>query len=327
MVYIGQTGQDLHTRWLQHCSSKYCRRLHYAINKYGRESFKIEEIDSANSLEELNQLEVYHIKKENCLSPNGYNLLTGGGSFRHHEETKKKMSKSRTGKSVPLLQLPRGSYSKEHCENISKAKKGNNGLSGKTNMPYHPVPSRWKPVVAKDKVSGEIRNFKSVKEASEFFKVSHANIVACLNGRRKHSAKQSWKYKHQQLKELTMSNESTTKVFVSTTMVLLSKKLFQDYKHGRDIIVSGFKINSLLRLTNVRESNVLDEDVLVCFDDDLNSVGIIKVGIFGYVMPIVDKHSTFINLYKPMPISEPEEKTYKPNYGFPSVAIMHRIAI
>jgi hypothetical protein len=124
-----------------------------------------------------------------------------------------------------------------------------------------------------------------------------------------------------------MSKQSTTKVFVSTTMVLLSEKLFQDYKQGKDIIVGGFKINQFLKLTNVRESKILDDDMMVCFDDDINSVGIIKVGIFGYVMPIVDKNSAFINLYKPMPISEPKEKTYKPSYGFPPIAVMHRIAI
>lgn len=119
-------------------------------------------------------------------------------------------------------------------------------------------------------------------------------------------------------------SQATKKVFVSTTTVLLSKKLFKDYKHGRDIIVCGFKINSLLRLTNVQESNVLDEDVLVCFDDDLNSLGIIKVGIFGYVMPIIDKNSAFISLYKPIPIITPIEEPrrgYADYLGLPSIVI------
>lgn len=97
--------------------------------------------------------------------------------------------------------------------------------------------------------------------------------------------------------------EAITKVLISTAGVLLSKKLFQDYKQDKDILVGRCKINRLLQLGDVQESHILEDGMVVCFDENLNSVGIIKSGIAGHVMPIADSNLTLINLYKPF-ISE-----------------------
>lgn len=51
-----------------------------AIEKYGIENFKVEMIDTANSLEELNQKEQYYIEMNNSIYKNGlgYNVSQGG---------------------------------------------------------------------------------------------------------------------------------------------------------------------------------------------------------------------------------------------------------
>lgn len=103
-VYIGQTIESLSKRWKRHTWTSTKKRnamaITNAIIKYGEENFIIEKIDDATSLEELNNKEEYYISTYNSLSPNGYNLQTGGGNRRLSDETKLKISISNTGRHV-----------------------------------------------------------------------------------------------------------------------------------------------------------------------------------------------------------------------------------
>jgi group I intron endonuclease len=195
-IYIGQTTQNLKVRLSQHLSpsSKYCILLHKAIKKYGRNSFKIEEIAKCYCLSELNDLEGFYIKQENSLSPNGYNLLIGGNNKRHHSSTKLKMSISRLGKHVKKLSLPRKAYSQEHKHNISLSKKGKNGLIGKK-MEYRERENRYKRVYGASLTNDKtIVKFKCIKDASKFINQSHSNIVACLKKRKNSAGGYKWYY-------------------------------------------------------------------------------------------------------------------------------------
>jgi group I intron endonuclease len=79
--YVGQTVGTLSQRMRQHCSLKsHCRALSLAIAKYGKASFSIEELATAETLEALNALEMEFVSLLSCLSPHGYNLKEGGGS-------------------------------------------------------------------------------------------------------------------------------------------------------------------------------------------------------------------------------------------------------
>ena len=71
-----------------------------ALRKYGKDNFKKTIlIDNVSCLNELNKLEREFIRKNDCLSPNGYNLDLGGtNKGRMSETTKAKMIKSKTGK-------------------------------------------------------------------------------------------------------------------------------------------------------------------------------------------------------------------------------------
>lgn len=66
-----------------------------AIKKYGINAFEFVVIEHC-PIDELDEKEIYYIKKYNSKSPNGYNLTNGGKStrgYKHTEETRKKMSK------------------------------------------------------------------------------------------------------------------------------------------------------------------------------------------------------------------------------------------
>lgn len=102
-VYIGQTKRTIECRWHEHVSDakyKILSYIHRSINKYGPENFKIEQIDSANTRAELNRKENDWIIKEDCISPNGYNLKSGGRCSGISEETRQKISKAHKGKFV-----------------------------------------------------------------------------------------------------------------------------------------------------------------------------------------------------------------------------------
>jgi hypothetical protein len=60
------------------------------IQKYGEECFKIEQIDSASTMEELNLKEQQHILEYNSIAPNGYNLTSGGCNYADSIETREK---------------------------------------------------------------------------------------------------------------------------------------------------------------------------------------------------------------------------------------------
>lgn len=96
-VYIGQTTKTLKHRQDQHRRETESIRknsyFHNAIAKYGFENFLFEVIDCADSIEELNNKEVYWINYYNSTNKEiGYNLDSGGRNGKKSERTKKAIS-------------------------------------------------------------------------------------------------------------------------------------------------------------------------------------------------------------------------------------------
>ena len=103
-IYVGQTINELSHRRRQHENSyKYESTKNgvfaRAMKKYGKENFTWEVIDSASSIGELNEKEIYWIKELNTLVDNGmgYNSNKGGLNGEHSETTKRKIGDAQRG--------------------------------------------------------------------------------------------------------------------------------------------------------------------------------------------------------------------------------------
>ena len=102
-VYIGQSIRPINQRLQRHINDALNNILdtHFAraIKKYGKENFVIEEIDTANTQEELNKKEQYWIKYYDSVI-NGYNETDaiskcGGNTYQSKTEEEMKIIKDK----------------------------------------------------------------------------------------------------------------------------------------------------------------------------------------------------------------------------------------
>ena len=133
--YIGQTITSLDERLKYHVIQNGCRAIANAIRKYGSDAFEVEVLRECPEAC-LNTWEQIEILRHQTLSPNGYNLTTGGSYGKHTEETKRRISKNSPGFrgkhteetkrkiSEKKTGKKRGPLSPEHRHNLSKSLKG-----------------------------------------------------------------------------------------------------------------------------------------------------------------------------------------------------------
>ena len=114
-VYIGQTIRPIEQRFKRHLSDALNNILdtHFAraIRKYGKDSFIIEEIDNAQTQNELNQKEQYWIRYYNSVKE-GYNETDaiskcGGNTYQSKTEEemeviKEKIRQTKIGSKNPM---------------------------------------------------------------------------------------------------------------------------------------------------------------------------------------------------------------------------------
>lgn len=149
--YIGQTKRPIEQRWRRHVNDAMNNILntHFAraIRKYGEKCFSVEEVCSADSQDELNQLEHYYIHKYNCLEC-GYNetdsiYRCGGNTYN-----------SKTEEELNIIK-----------DKIRLTKLG--GLNPNS-----------KSIKLIDKVTGEELIFSSAKECSNYLGLSTHHLVS-----------------------------------------------------------------------------------------------------------------------------------------------------
>lgn len=80
-VYIGQTCQSVHTRFMQHMKPSVTKqrgsyKIYNAINKYGKDKFYVETLETGLTSEEADEREIYYIEQYNSFE-NGYNSTRG----------------------------------------------------------------------------------------------------------------------------------------------------------------------------------------------------------------------------------------------------------
>lgn len=103
--YYGYTGTSIEQRFEWHCGkTSGCYYISRAIQKYGKENFKIEHLLSILSQDEVmvGEIEDSFIVKYNSLAPNGYNLKRGGANGKMCEETKERMRNSQLARYVNM---------------------------------------------------------------------------------------------------------------------------------------------------------------------------------------------------------------------------------
>ena len=154
-AYVGQTITSINTRFIQHkhSSTKYNTYLYNAMRKYGIENFTIEQIDTANNIDELNNKEIYWIKKLNTKTPNGYNILDGGNGAKglhHSKETKLILKQKSTG-------------------NTNALGKHNISVEGKRNM-----------LLAHKGKPSSFKNKNHTLQARKKLSISHSKQVMCV---------------------------------------------------------------------------------------------------------------------------------------------------
>ena len=98
--YIGQTIRSLDQRKRQHLwasthKPEISTHFYKAIQKYGKENFLWEVLDTAETQEELNIKESYWIEKYNTTNPTyGYNLKGGGHNPFLTNDVKRKIGEA-----------------------------------------------------------------------------------------------------------------------------------------------------------------------------------------------------------------------------------------
>lgn len=103
-AYVGITSKGASVRWREHVYNARTERvcpIHLAILKYGTDAFDVEVIETCLGYDMLRVREVYWIAKLRTRAPRGYNLTAGGEGmfgYRTSDETKRKMSATKTGK-------------------------------------------------------------------------------------------------------------------------------------------------------------------------------------------------------------------------------------
>jgi group I intron endonuclease len=184
--YIGQavcylssgTKWGMKRRWLKHVSNANvnnheCQLLENSIAKHGSDAFNLKVVKYCH-ISKLNELEDKYIKQYNTLSPHGYNLMTGGGNGRkHHQETRKKMSKTRTGKKHSEMTKQKMSETANIRESISNETRIKMSQSAK-NKPKTTMVTR---------INMSHANSDRVLELLEEFELEkfHKNVQYCIS--------------------------------------------------------------------------------------------------------------------------------------------------
>jgi group I intron endonuclease len=175
-IYIGLTTETISERCRKRIAEAKYResRNSYilnAIRKYGSKVFKVEQLDTANTLEELQQKEIFYIEKYNSTNRNiGYNLTKGGEGnlgLKMSEETKEKIRQKHLGVK----------WSKdrklEHCK-ILKSKNINYNIA-KENCRIYNLKACKK--VGKFDINNKlVKIYSTISEASKYENVSRSTI-------------------------------------------------------------------------------------------------------------------------------------------------------
>ena len=191
-IYIGKTNRSIEERFKEHCKASERERhekrpLYSAMNKYGVEHFKIEEIEQCD-LNIAEEREKYWIEYYGSFKY-GYNATLGGDGkayidrdlvIKTYNETQNQV------KVAEILNIDRKTVHNILKENDIQIKKSQD--IAKENLS--------KSVAMLDKNTLEvIRTFSSIKDAEKFLNISYrSHIAKVCNGKRQTFKGYKWKW-------------------------------------------------------------------------------------------------------------------------------------
>lgn len=184
-IYVGQTVRDPKVRFLEHMNDSVSQDyFHQAIRKYGPDNFTFEIIDEAQTIDELNQKEIFWIKELNsyaCSSSNGYNTTHGGqDNPMSHENVKEKHDKIMRSDEVRKKisdtmkqKVSRGElFDEKHRKSLSESMKGNQHFKGHKRTPeaiQATSKALHKKVYCVDETGALVKSFDAVVDAAEWW--------------------------------------------------------------------------------------------------------------------------------------------------------------
>ena len=189
-LYIGQSIRDVNIRFNEHLNDKISTDyFHLAVRKYihdyGKDVFTLEVIDTAESIEELNEKEIYWINHFRTFvgfaDCNGYNSSLGGtdnpmfndtikekhDARMRTEDVRRKISNTMKHK-IANKEL----FTEEHRRNLSRAMQGNQHFKGHKRSPeaiQATAKSLHKKVYCVNEFNTIVARFDSVVAACEWW--------------------------------------------------------------------------------------------------------------------------------------------------------------
>jgi group I intron endonuclease len=219
--YIGLTSKTIDLRWKEHVSLAFDKRVrskfrkYYfqnAIKKYGIKNWLHEILqDNIKTIDEANSIEMFLIKKNNTLSPMGYNETHGGKGVRLTEEGKhlhrlatiNAINKPDVRKRY-LIGIRKSHSTKEFLEKNRLAQKIAQNrpevrelkrikmLKRCNSINY--VSPRSKPVIQFSLSGEQIMKFKSATLAGKTTKTNISHLCESARGIRRQAGGYIWKY-------------------------------------------------------------------------------------------------------------------------------------
>jgi group I intron endonuclease len=128
-VYVGKTAKSVEERWKGHVKAAFNSvgrvtqyYIHKSMRKHGLDAFVVFEIDTADNIDQLNELEKYHISVCGSTDPTiGYNCTLGGDGPVFTDAIRKKLSEALKGKKRPRIM------------SIEERQRRSDGMKGKAN--------------------------------------------------------------------------------------------------------------------------------------------------------------------------------------------------
>ncbi|MBP5469873.1 MAG: GIY-YIG nuclease family protein [Candidatus Riflebacteria bacterium] len=185
-VNIGQTTKTVEERYQLHLGARNSRskktlHLYLAMKKYGIETFSVEQIDNAETREELNEKEKYWIEYYDSIN-NGYNMMPGGNDEnpmnsdlvkeKHDNKMRSKEVRDKISKTMSELRLTKG-FSEEHKQKIKASREKRKQERAALGLSFYDHPehmaSRSITVYCILFTTGEEYEFSSIKEAGKWW--------------------------------------------------------------------------------------------------------------------------------------------------------------